>query len=165
MDLYSSKSWKLDSRRSIGKKNLFENRIFESKFLKLESKIISAKSIDRLSPIIAIVKYTEGFEDERISVNAGIVKPLIQFIPQNHSVPYRIEIENSNKSPILVSLFTFWDEDTEPVTVNANAFGANSANNMRITHNNFGNNKPNDDVNIIIAPNQDGSYQVQSGGS
>jgi hypothetical protein len=106
MDLYSPKTWNRTIKRTIGKRYLFENQIYDSLFLRVESVAATAKSLDSIRPITLTVSYIDGFEDEVFSIVPGIKKPLTEFVTISKPVSYKLNIQNPNKSSIQVTVST-----------------------------------------------------------
>lgn len=98
--------WKPSITRSIGKTYNFQNQIFDSEKLHVESFIVTSKPIDNIVPLTLRVVYLENFDDDIFSIYPGDVKPLIQIIEGLKPLPYKLFLLNPNKSHLHVTLKT-----------------------------------------------------------
>jgi hypothetical protein len=106
--ILKSSNWKPSFIRSIkGRSDYnFLNQIFEFDVdkLKIEVSIINGFSQTQILPATLTVIYEENIEDEVFAIPVGDKKPLTTLIDNLKPYPFKLSLNNPNKSPILVLL-------------------------------------------------------------
>jgi hypothetical protein len=167
--ILKSSNWQPAIPRSIKGNSTYNflNQVFEADIgkLKIESLIINKPLQVQIIPLTLTVVYEENIEDEIFSIPLGNVKPIAILIDNLKPYPFKLQLENPNRSQIRLTV-------QKPKVVKIKLANAQSQNSITTTiGNNYTTNtqvqdsdKKDDDINIVFA-NSSGVPTITTGTS